>query len=109
MVELSNTARIFKALGNEQRLKLFLMVHRMGRKGGTVDPSAANEATGACCKPVKKAFSAACACLGLAPSTISHHFKALQDAGLISCTRDGQSFLCQVNEEAQDTVRQFLR
>jgi len=102
-------ARIFKALGNEQRLKLFLMVHQMGTGGSPVEQSAANRASGACCEPVKKAFSAACSCLGLAPSTISHHFKALQDAGLITCTRDGQAFLCQVNEEALDAVRGFLK
>lgn len=108
MVEVSNTdelARLFKALGNEQRLRLFLMVHRMGTEGGAVS---AADVENTCCAPVKKAFSAACECLGLAPSTISHHMKALQDAGLITCTRDGQSYVCQVNERALNAVRGFL-
>lgn len=107
-MELSNQARIFKALGNEQRLRLFRMIYRMGREGAPVSAARAAAETDACC-PVKKAFTAACECLGLAPSTISHHFKELQNAGLITCTRDGQAFLCKVNEEALEAVRGFLK
>jgi ArsR family transcriptional regulator len=103
-MEQSNLARIFKALGNEQRLALFTMIHRMGTEGA-VSPGKAPEP---CC-PVRGAFTAACRCMGLARSTISHHFKELQRAGLITCTREGQGYLCQVNPEALEAVRAFLK
>jgi ArsR family transcriptional regulator len=115
-MEQSNLARIFKALGNAQRLALFEMIYKMGTSGAPLSPAEAARARRgggrpvpeACC-PVKKAFTTACACMGLARSTVSHHFKELQSAGLITCTRDGQSFLCEVNPEAVEAVRAFLR
>lgn len=117
-MEQSNLARIFKALGNPQRLALFEMIYRMGTSPN-LDGLAPAEAARArrrkvaapaepCCA-VKKAFTAACACMGLARSTVSHHFKELQNAGLITCTRDGQSYLCEVNPEAVEAVRAFLK
>jgi len=115
-MEQSNLARIFKALGNAQRLALFEMIYRMGTSGASLTPAEAARARrgGAkagpepCCA-VKKAFTSACACMGLARSTVSHHFKELQQAGLITCTRDGQAFLCEVNPEAVEAVRAFLK
>jgi ArsR family transcriptional regulator len=44
----------------------------------------------------------------LSKSTISHHFKELQNAGLISYTRNGQSFFCRINKEAIEAIRNFL-
>jgi len=117
-MEQSNLAKIFKALGNKQRLALFEMVYRMSQSpdpGGLAPAEAARArrrkpgtAPEPCC-PVKKAFTAACSCMGLARSTVSHHFKELQNAGLITCTRDGQAFLCEVNPEAVEAVRAFLK
>lgn len=102
-MEQSNLVKIFKALSSEQRLNLFKMIfeeteklNKTGKKSG-------------CCSGVEKAFTAACGCLDLSPSTISHHFKELQNAGLITCKRVGQSFTCTINQEALEAVRQFLR
>ena len=90
-------AAIFKALGNPQRLALFTMLYRMG--GGTGDAG--------CCAGVDRAFSACCERVDLSRSTVSHHFKELQNAGLITCTRNGQAMTCHVNAEALKAVRGF--
>ena len=99
-----NLALIFKALSNEQRLGLFLRICSWcdamlkGKKGAF-----------SCCGPeIEGAFTQACDCMELSPSTISHHFKELQNAGLITCTRVGQTFNCKVNRDALEAVKAFL-
>jgi ArsR family transcriptional regulator, arsenate/arsenite/antimonite-responsive transcriptional repressor len=94
-MKVSNLAKIFKALSSEQRLKIFEMLYEMGK-------------TDTCCNPVEKGFSKACALIHISPSTISHHFKELENAGLISFTRNGQSISWTVNEEALKMIREFL-
>ncbi len=73
-------------------------------KGGTVIP--AEEA--ACCS-IEKAFTKVCACMKLSRSTISHHFKELQSAGLITCEREGQQYLCRINEDVVESIKDFLK
>jgi len=96
-----NITKIFKALSNEQRLKLFKMIYdcqieKCSNKGSS------------CPKGLDKAFTKACDHLSIARSTISHHMKELENAGLISMTRNGQSFTCEINMDAIKAVRQFL-
>lgn len=113
IMELSNYARIFKALSNEQRLKIFMIIYKQcctpegshGAKGVIFEDKSS------CCKvprTFQKAFSTVCDCINLSRSTISHHFKELQNAGLISCEREGQTFRCSVNEEAVNSIKEFL-
>ncbi len=104
-MKLSEQAKIFKALGNEQRLRIFMMIYegcctpdQAGRKGSCSPSEGA----------VEKAFSKVCNCLDLSRSTISHHYKELQNAGLITCERQGQSFCCRVNEKAVQTITELL-
>ncbi len=99
-------ARIFKALSNEQRLKIFTMIREQSARGAGESVFAAEAA--ACC-PIEKAFTKVCACMDLSRSTISHHFKELQNAGLITCEREGQLFRCRVNQDAVDAIKQFLK
>ncbi|HEX2927295.1 MAG TPA: ArsR family transcriptional regulator [Ruminiclostridium sp.] len=47
--------------------------------------------------------------MSLSRSTISHHFKELQNAGLITYTRKGQSFMCKINDEAILAIQNFLK
>jgi ArsR family transcriptional regulator len=94
MVEQSNIAKIFKALANEQRLKIFMMIYE------------------GCCPAsggLEKAFTKTCSCMDLSRSTISHHFKELQNAGLIICEREGQMFRCKVNEKAIKSIRELFK
>jgi len=109
-VELSNYSKIFKALSNEQRLKIFLMIYEgcCGAKGESVFPVKSRS----CCPingTMEKAFTKICGCMDLSRSTVSHHFKELQAAGLITCEREGQNYRCRVNAEAIKVMKDFLK
>jgi ArsR family transcriptional regulator, arsenate/arsenite/antimonite-responsive transcriptional repressor len=95
-MELSNISRYFKALSSEQRLRVYLMVLKAER-----------EEEG-CCQGLLRAFSRACEMLKLSRSTVSHHIKELEESGLLTCERQGQSVCCQVNEAALAELREFM-
>ena len=97
-----NITKIFRALSNEQRLKLFKMIYDC-----QVEKLSNKDST--CVKGVDKAFSKACNHLSIARSTVSHHMKELENAGLISTTRKGQSFTCEINMDAVKAIQQFLK
>jgi ArsR family transcriptional regulator, arsenate/arsenite/antimonite-responsive transcriptional repressor len=110
VMKLSNYSKIFKALSNEQRLKIFMMIYNGegDLNGKSVFP--VNDQS--CCLmsgPLKKAFTKACDCMDLSRSTVSHHFKELQNAGLIICEREGQMYHCRVNPEAVELIKAFLK
>ncbi len=113
-MKLSNYAKIFKALSNEQRLKIFLTIYKQCRTSGAAASSEGVTVAGnsACCLgngSIEKAFTKMCDCMNLSRSTVSHHFKELQNAGLISCVREGQNFRCKVNREVVETIKDFLK
>ncbi|MEK6646396.1 MAG: ArsR family transcriptional regulator, partial [Candidatus Firestonebacteria bacterium] len=96
-MELSNYTKIFKALSNEQRLKIFMTIYEQSSKktnGEVTFPMKESS----CCS-IEKAFTKMCSCIKLSRSTISHHFKELQNAGLIICERKGQVYHCKINGE----------
>jgi ArsR family transcriptional regulator len=97
-----NITKIFKALSNDQRLKLFEMIYdcQVGKCSHKNAP---------CTQGVDKAFTKACGHLSVARSTVSHHMKELENAGLISLTRKGQFFTCEINMDAVKAIKQFLR
>ena len=101
-MELSNMAKIFKALSNEQRLKLFKNIYEWQE----IEMKPENSHN--MCAGIKKTFTKACGCMNLSRSTISHHLKELQNAGLITCTRDGQSVSCKINEDTIDVIKNFI-
>ncbi|MFA6384914.1 MAG: ArsR family transcriptional regulator [Candidatus Omnitrophota bacterium] len=111
-MELSNYAKIFKALSNEQRLKIFLMIHKGCCSAGGKGHSEFRIENKTCCpvaSVIEKAFTKVCGCMNLSRSTVSHHFKELQSAGLIICERDGQMFRCKVNQKAVEVIKDFLK
>ena len=101
-MEQLDLAKIFKALSNEKRLMLFKNLYEWGKC------DIKDEQTFDCCSGIKKAFTKACSCTDLSRSTISHHFKELQNAGLITSLRDGQTISLKVNEEAVQLIKKFL-
>lgn len=94
--------KIFKALSNEQRLRIFRLLCEWQGAG---DDERLEEG---CCG-VAKGFTRACCSMDLSRSTISHHFKELQAAGLISQKRSGQSAVCVVNPDAVEAIQHFLK
>lgn len=101
-MEQLNITKIFKALSNEQRLKLFKMIY-------DCQEEESKNTEFRYVKGVDKAFTMACDHLNLARSTVSHHMKELKNAGLISMERKGQYFTCEINMEAVKAIQRFLR
>ena len=106
-MKLSNTAKLFKALSNEQRLKIFMMIYERCTKDGE-KRAVVCESEASCCL-IEKAFTKVCECMDLSRSTVSHHLKILQEAELIVCERSGQKFVCSINEAAIQSIRDFLK
>ncbi len=111
-MKLSNYTKVFKALSNEQRLKIFIMLYRncCSMEGSKMGAQFRIKGE-ACCGSgggLEKAFTKICDCMDLSRSTISHHFKELQNAGLITCEREGQLYRCRVNRDVIDSIKKFL-
>lgn len=92
--------RIFKALSNPHRLRIFIdcLDHLK------VAEESINLAEAACHCQRTKAEE-----LGIVPSTISHHLKELSNAGLIDMQRDGQRVVSRLNRQGVTALNQFLR
>lgn len=95
-MELSEAAKIFKALACEQRIRLLQLLQEW-------------DGLDACCDGVLKAFTKASEELKISRSTLSHHFKELENAGLILCQRRGQAMTCKINDQVLQEVRQFMK
>jgi len=89
-------AVIFKALSCDQRVKLLELINSW-------------QGIDSCCDGVRKAFTLASEELNISRSTLSHHFKELENAGLISCKRNGQAMECVVNQEVIEKIQNFLK
>ncbi|MBI4698213.1 MAG: winged helix-turn-helix transcriptional regulator [Nitrospirae bacterium] len=112
-MKLSDCTKIFKALSNEQRLKIFMMLYKncCMPEGSKIGAEFRIEGTSCCGSGggLDKAFTKICDCMKLSRSTISHHFKELQNAGLITCEREGQLYRCRVNKDVIDAIKNFLK
>ena len=100
--EIEKFSEIFKALSNQNRLKIFLRLV-------------------SCCRPgtlttIKENVEPEnCACvgelgqdLGIVPSTISHHIKELRQAGLIRMERNGQKIECSMDPDVLAAIQRFF-
>jgi ArsR family transcriptional regulator len=101
-MEKINLVKVFKALSSEQRYNIFMMIYEWSEQNSSEDAYSS-------CEGIEKCFTKACCCMNLSRSTISHHIKELQNAGLITYTRKGQCFVCEVNKEAVEAIRNFAK
>ncbi len=102
-MEHKKLSKMFKALSNEQRLKLFKNIYEWQLTNMMPEEDLGS------CVGIEKAFTKACGCMTISRSTISHHLKELQNAGLISCTRHGKQMSCKINQDAVDLIKNFIK
>jgi len=94
--DLDTLARMFRALSNPNRLRLFMNL---------LDESKLDLAKGR----VHDCFLAKLlGGLELGAPTVSHHVKELTDAGLITTQREGKQLTCSVDPDGLATLRAAL-
>jgi len=98
--DLENYARMFKALSNPHRLRILLELLHCDISGGCFKTSS---------EEVKNCQLAYAESLGLAPSTVSHHFKELRQAGLIQMRREGKDVMVWVDMEALTHIQTLFQ
>lgn len=91
-------ASAFKALSNPNRLQIFLRLLSCCEPGTVCSTDTIN---GSCVGELGEDLS-------VAPSTLSHHIKELQRAGLIKTQRRGQNVECFVDTEMVSTLKEFF-
>ena len=94
--DVDRLARMFRALGNPNRLRLFLNLLEESKldlaKGRIHD-----------CFLVKLIAN-----IDLGAATVSHHVKELSDAGLIHTQREGKQLICSVDPKGLSQLREAL-
>jgi len=96
--ETTELAESFKALSNPNRLQIFLRLMSCCEPGTICSADTVN---GFCVGELGED-------LAVAPSTLSHHIKELQRAGLIKTQRKGQNVECYVNTDKLNVLRKFF-
>jgi len=92
-------AKVFKCLSNPHRLTIFLRIASCMGVGSNCETNDAELA--------QYQFEHAKA-LGLAPSTVSHHFKELREAGLVRMARQGKTVRCWIDAATLELARETL-
>ena len=94
--DVDRLAKMFRALGNPHRLRLFLNL---------LDESKLDLAKGR----LHDCFLAKLlAGIDLGAATVSHHVKELSDAGLITTEREGKQLTCSVDPKGLEQLRNVL-
>lgn len=96
-MKIKDVARSFKALSHPHRLAIFLRLAQCCRE----QDCDAETCSTLCVGELG-------AGLGIGASTVSHHLKELQQAGLVSTRRCGQSIECWVAEATLDDLSHFF-
>ena len=91
-------ARVFKALGDENRLAIFQLLRNRCAGGCEVSEDGIDRTV----SEIAKDFD-------LALSTVSHHLKELRNAGVIICDKRGKQVYCRVNSALLEDLESFMR
>jgi ArsR family transcriptional regulator len=97
-IEQNQLVDIFKALANDHRLKIYNILTSCCTPG----TQCASDEVFSCC--VGDLDSQ----LDIAASTLSHHLKELNRAGLIDMRRDGKQVFCSINTDSMQQLRQLF-
>ena len=99
ILELDRLAKMFKALSNPNRLKIFLRLVSCCCSGTVCAIKEKDErpTVGELCDET---------CVGV--STVSHHLKELSNSGLIHMERKGQRVLCWADPAAVEEIGKFF-
>ena len=97
-IESDQLIDIFKALANSHRLKIYNILTNCCTPG----TSCASDEVFSCC--VGDLDSQ----LDIAASTLSHHLKELNRAGLIDMKREGKQVFCSVNTNRLEQLQQLF-
>ena len=97
--EVEQLSKIFKALSNPHRLRIFLNL--VSNCSAETRCQATKQAIRSCVGDLGKD-------LGLAASTVSHHLKELRQVGLMSVERQGQKVECWISEDRIRELADFF-
>ena len=97
--QFDNLAAVFKALSNPNRLKIFVNLASCCTPGTTWEGDEGG---------MRRCVGELGEQLSISPSTVSHHLKALRDAGLIVMQRRGQSVECWVDPQVLRAMAEFF-
>jgi len=97
-INLNQLSETFKALSNPNRLQIFLRLLNCCAPGTACSTDAIN---GFCVGELGEELT-------IAPSTLSHHIKELQRAGLINTQRKGQNVECFIDVDTVKLVRKIF-
>jgi ArsR family transcriptional regulator len=89
---------IFKALANSNRLKIYDILTQCCTPGTSCD---SDEVFSCCVGDLDSQ-------LDIAASTLSHHLRELNRAGLINMKRDGKRVICSVNTDMMQQLQQLF-
>lgn len=96
-------ARAFRALGEPNRLTIVRALV------GRAVACCSDERADACAlDPASCNVGELAKLVDVAPSTLSHHLKELQDAGVIERARDGRFLYCRINEALLEELAAVL-
>ena len=96
--EFRDLARMFKALADENRLKILALI-REGELRCECTENGCDDTR--CMKEIGSS-------LDISQATVSHHTKELVDAGLITTRKKGKWVYCQVDEDGISRLAEFL-